>query len=89
MVLPLAHNVKHGAGSALTEQRLPLPAVTLGVFCPGSLSGMVAKNTGLGLIRDPFISPAHLTKLERWLLRGGGGLLHHVAFFNIWSQWQD
>ena len=43
-------------------------------------------------IRDPFISPAHHTKRERWSLPEGpytkGGLLRHVAIFSIRSQWQ-
>ena len=49
----------------------------------------------LATIRDPFISPAHLTKPERWSLTGGGGaytkgcLSRHVAFFNIRIVWQD
>ena len=45
-------------------------------------------------IRDPFISPAHLTKPERWPLPEGSiyegvGVFRHAAFFIIRSPWHD
>ena len=47
----------------------------------------------LAAIRDPFISPAHLTRPERWHLPEGtytnGWLIAPGCDFNIRSQWQD
>ena len=56
MILPLARNVRPGAGSvhnAVPAQRFQLPAVANAA------------------IRDLFNSSAHLTKPERWYLPEG------------------
>ena len=78
-VLPLARNVKHGAGSV---QRMQFPRKCYGC------------QPWLGL-RSVIHSSAHPPCQTGALVSPGGvhirmgGLLRHVSLFNIKSQWQD